>query len=217
MKGKAPHFSELPGEHTCNLCQATKPITAMVIVRNRREGVYQVRPRCKDCHNQRERGHRREWKRKYLQRWRARNKELNDSYWRNPEARERARINHARRFAEKHDAILIQGRMNRRGMGITIKEAEELLKRFGRCYPTRLGLTPEGLRECERIRSAFRRSGSKRRPTNFEIRLMVYEDGLHIPPSKQPKPFKDAAKRLRRLQRARHPASLVPARTYALQ
>ncbi|MEK6323591.1 MAG: hypothetical protein AABN33_18275 [Acidobacteriota bacterium] len=192
----------LPSEYGCNLCGLTKPVAEMVLVRLRREKAYLLRPLCKDCHNQRERGHRREWKTKYLRGWRFRNRQLSDSYWRgNPAVKEKARIRAAARFEKKHEAILIQGRLNRRGMGVSLKQAEELLQRFGPCYPSRLGLTPRGLRECERIRAGLRRRRTKRIST-FEIRLMVYEDGLHIKPGRQTKPFLKAAERLREWHRA---------------
>ncbi len=203
---KVTKMVDLPDEYTCNICNVIKPVSDMCVAHHRKEGIFYLRPRCKDCHNARERGTRREYKRKYLQRWRARNPQLNESYWRdNPRVKEKARIRAAARSNEKHEALLIQGRLNRRGFGISLKEAEELLNKFGRCYPTRYGLTPEGLRECERIRGAMRRRGSKQmRPV--EIRIMAYEDGLYIKPSRQIVPYKCAAKRLRKWQKQRKAA-----------
>jgi hypothetical protein len=176
----------------------------MVLVRLRRENLYYLRPRCKSCHNGRERGHRREWKRKYLQRWRAKNAKLNESYWKGSDrVRERGRVNAARRFKENHDALLIQGRLRRRGMPVSINEAKELLRKYGPCYPSRFGLTRAGLKECERIRSVQRRRNPRCRLSPVEIRIMVYEDGLHIKPSRQRRPYKESAKKLRKWQRAR--------------
>lgn len=198
---KVTTLIDLPDVYTCNVCNETKPIAEMCVTRHRKEKIFDLRPRCKDCHNESERGHRREWKRKYLQRWRSRNATLNESYWKdNPRVKEQARLRAAAHFTEKHDAILIQGRLNRRGHGVSLQEAEELLHKFGRCYPSRFGLTPEGLRECERIRGAMRRRASKRRIRLVDIRIMVYEDGLFIKPSSQPVPYKSAAKNLRRWQ-----------------
>ena len=195
---KVTDLKLLPAEYRCNMCGLTKPIAEMVIVRRRRERDYYLKSRCKQCHNERERGHCREYKRKYLQRWRRENAAVNESYWNNEHAREQSRINAARRLEnrEYHDAVLIQRCLNKRGMGVSIQEAKELLKRFGPCYPSRLGLTRKGLRECERIRSRLRQRGSKRL-SRFEIRLMVYEDGLYIKPERQPKAYQTAAKTLR--------------------
>jgi hypothetical protein len=202
MKVKSPDL--LPAEYECKLCHLTKPIAEMMVVYVRREKVYRLRPRCKKCHNERERGHRREYKRNYLQRWRRENAAVNKSYWNNEHVREQMRVNAARRLEKDRDAILIQGRMNRRGMGISLKEARELLKRFGPCYPSRLGLSQKGLRECERIRSALRRSG-KKRFSMFEIRLMVYDDekSNYIKPHLQKRPYQNQSKRLREWQQSR--------------
>jgi hypothetical protein len=172
----------------------------MVVVRRREVNGFHLRPRCKECHNARERGHRREWKRKYQQRWRAKNAKLNKSYWHNPTAREKARLKAAARSEEINAALLIQGRLRRKGMQVSLQEAGELLKQFGRCYPTRYGLTAEGLRACERIRSAMRRRGSKRL-LPVQIRMMVYEDGYYIKPSRQRPPYQSSAENLRRWQR----------------
>lgn len=193
-------LSDLPAEYTCKLCGETKPTVEMCVVRT--HGGLRLRPRCKKCHNERERGHRREYKRNYLRRWRRRNKALTDSYWKdNDQIRERSRIR-ARAYVEKnHDVIAIRRRLSRRGISVTMGEAHELLATYGRCYPTRYGLTPEGLRECERIRSSQRRRGAKRKLTALEIRLMVYEDGLFIKPSRQPVPYKAAARNMSRWQR----------------
>ena len=193
--------------HQCNTCGAMKPIGEMIALRRKADKSLYIRPKCKDCHNSAERGHRREYKREYLRKWRKRNKALNDSYWKdNDRARERAAANARKRVAANHDAILIQGRMGRRGMNVTLEEAKELLAKYGRCYPSRFGLSKKGLKECERIRSRMRRrSKSRRMPTMFEIRLMVYEDDdgdyvFVIPPDKQPVPYRKAAETMRRYQ-----------------
>lgn len=198
---------DLPDQHTCNVCNQTKPVDEMIVIYNRKEKVYYLRPRCKDCHNKKERGHRREWKRNYLRAWRKRNRQVNESYWKdNADVREQGRLNAARRLAnpEYHEAVLIQGRLRRQlKLRITIVEAKELLAQFGRCYPSRFGLTEAGLRECERIRSTMRRNGTKKRFSAIQIRMMVYEDGYFINPSRQPQPYQNAAEKLRRWQASR--------------
>jgi len=190
--------------HQCNTCGVVKPMAEMIALRRRADKSLYIRPKCKDCHNSAERGHRREYKREYLRKWRKRNKALNDSYWKdNDRVREQAAKRAKARFDANHEAILIQGRMGRRGMNVTLDEAKELLGKYGRCYPSRVGLTKKGLKECERIRSRMRsRSESRRMPTSFEIRLMVYEDDdgdyvFVIPPDKQPVPYQAASKRLK--------------------
>ena len=200
-------LSQLPAEHHCLTCDVTKPIEEMIVIRERSTGNILLRSRCKSCHNERERGHRREWKRKYLKAWRRHNPELNESYWRQDHAQNRKMIN-ARvyeRFRKHHEAILIQGRLNRRGNKVTIAEAKALYKKYGQCYPTRFGLTKSGLRECERIRSAQRRLPAAKRCSNLEIRMMVYEDkkSYFIKPRLQPVPYKRAAEQLRQYQAQR--------------
>jgi len=202
---KCDKIEQFPAEYGCNVCGKTKPAAEMVVVYMRREKRYYLRPRCKACHNEKERGQRREWKRAYLQKWRKKNAKVNESYWKdNPIVREQARVNAMKRFKEKHEAILIQGRMNRRGMQVSLKEAEELLRTYGRCYPTAFGLTENGKRECERIRASLRRRKSKR-ISNFHIRLMVYEDGMEnafvIAPALQPQPYRHASEQLRQWHR----------------
>lgn len=214
---RVPTLGLLPPEGTCALCRETKSIREMIVIHLRREKLYYLRPLCKECNNKRERGHRREYKRKYLQRWRRENAEINESYWKgNAEGRERMRVNSARRLQneEYHDAVLIQGRLRRHGQHVSLKEAKGLLKEFGRCYPTRFGLTPAGLQESERIRSALRSRPKHRRPKPFEIRLMVYADSprkgrgrLFIKPSQQIKPYQHAAERLRQWWRAQKVAA----------
>lgn len=195
--------SDLPPSAFCQICETEKPIGEMMVAYLRKEKLFRLRPRCKECHNKTEQGNRRDYKRKYLQDWRKKNSKVNKSYWKdNPAYKERARINALRRFNEKHEAILIQGRLNRRGMQVTIAEAEELLKLYGRCYPTPQGLTPAGLKECERIRGTMRRRRGKKL-SSFQIRLIVYEDGLEdkkliISHHRQPIPYKKAAKRLKK-------------------
>lgn len=192
-------LNDLPEEHHCNTCGKDKPIVEMMVVHNRKSGTYQLRPRCKSCHNEKEKGHRREWKTQYLQRWRRRNKKLVESYWKDsPDRKEKNRIRMAAHVKANKDAIAIQRRLRTRlDMHISLLEAKELLGRFGHCYPSRYGLTREGLRECERIRSRLRKPSAKLRLSAVEIRMMVYEDGLFITPSRQPRPYEKAARNLR--------------------
>jgi hypothetical protein len=198
------NLAELPEDWGCGRCEETKSVDDMMIVRKRKprrgEKKYYLRPRCKECHNKNERGHRRQYKTKYLQTWRTHNKALNDSYWKdNPVKREQCRVNSARRLSnqETHEAVLIQGRLRRRlNERVSLAEAKGLLGRFGRCYPTALGLSQEGQREVERIR----KKGAKRRYSLIQIRIMVYEDGLFIPPDKQPIPYQSSANNLRNWQ-----------------
>lgn len=210
-------LAELPPEYGCRKCGAVKPIEQMILIRRRRTHDFLLRPRCKDCYNVREKGHRREWKRKYLRRWRKDNAELNESYWRQRNAAKRVELNARayKRFRKNHAAILIQGRMRRQaGMRVSLAEAKRLLRKYGRCYPTRAGLTPRGLRECERIRSRFRsaqRSGKTVKiPRPIDIRMMVYADGREpadpaeaaapdafvIEPRLQAMPYRSASKQL---------------------
>ena len=198
-------YSDFPSVYTCNLCDETKLIEQMIVIHSRSENCYRMRPRCKDCHNAKERGNRRDYKTKYLKNWRKRNKKLNESYWKgNPIVREKARLTAMNRFTENHEAMLIQGRMRRKGMPVTLAEAQELLQKFGRCYPTRFGLSKKGLSECERIRSRLR--VRKARKINlFDIRLSVYEDALEdtslmIAPRKQPIPYKSASNTMKKFQ-----------------
>lgn len=196
---KVRNPADLPAEFGCWQCDKTKPLAEMCVVHLKKEGVYYVRPRCKECHNQKERGHRREYKRRYLQRWRAKNAALVRSYWADdPNRKENSRLQMARFTKSNLDAIAIRRRMNRRGQSINLQEARELLKLYGLCYPTRYGLIPEGLRECERIRKRQKGKPPSRRLTAFQIRLMVYEDGLFIRPSAQKRPYKKARRNLRR-------------------
>jgi hypothetical protein len=202
-----PSRAQLPQKATCRKCGEEKPLAQIVVVRLS-TGVFYVRPRCKDCHNEFERGRRREWKRAYLSRWRKRNADAERSYWDNDSNRERARLRAARLFSdpEYHCALLIQGRLRRRlGLRVPIAEAKELLHRFGPAYPTRHGLTASGLRECERIRSRTRRD--KHAPSMIEIRMMVYEDsgiygsakggGFVLDPKRQRMPYASASKKMR--------------------
>lgn len=195
----AKTLQELPEKYVCKHCKAEKPIAEMVLVRLRKQKCFLLRPRCKACHNERERGHRREYKRAYLRRWRKWHPELNESYWRQRAKETRLQTN-ARaynRFIRHHAAILIQGRLRRRlGTSVSLAEASRLAAKYGCCYPTRYGLTPDGLRECERIRSRMRAIGQRVSPV--EIRMMVYEDGYYIKPSRQRMPYRRAADQLRR-------------------
>lgn len=193
--------SELPDSAFCRICETEKPIGEMCVAFLRKEKVFRIRPRCKPCHNSNERGNRRQYKTNYLKNWRKKNTELNRSYYNNPEAKEKARINAYRRFEEKHDALLIQGRMKRKGINISISEAEDLLQKYGKNYPTQHGLSPSGKRECERIRASMRKRRGKVL-SSFQIRLMVYEDGLEDSkllksPHRQKTIYKKASKKLK--------------------
>lgn len=195
---KVRSMAELPEKGSCLKCGNEKPVAQMIVVRLRKEGLIYLRPRCKDCHNEFERGHRREWKKNYLRRWRRWNSELNESYWRQRSSAKRSEINARayKRFRRHHAALLIQGRLRRRlGMKVTLAEAKRLAKTYGVCYPTRFGLTEWGLKECERIRSNMRRIGKHLHPV--EIRMMVYEDGHFKEPRLQQMPYHRASQQLR--------------------
>lgn len=208
---RATKYEDLPSEYGCNICGETKPLVDLCLTRT--EGIYQLRPRCKACHNELERGHRRDYKRRYLQNWRKNNAVLNDSYWKdNPEVREAARVRAANRSQADKDAIAIQRRLRTQGQIVTIDEARELLAKYGRCYPSRYGLTVRGLARCEQIRSRLRNRKGKRTSfgyqmlSSFEIRVMVYEESDEepsyiIPPDQQPIPYQKAAEKLRQYHR----------------
>jgi hypothetical protein len=199
---RAKSLQELPANYGCNVCGEEKPVAEMMLART--GNLFRLRPRCKACNNAAERGHRREYKTKYLRRWRKWNPELNESYWRQSAKEKRVETN-ARcynRFVSNHAAILIQGRLRRRlGMKVSIAECRRLAKKFGCCYPSQFGLTPDGLKECERIRSRMRAVGEK--VSQIEIRMMVYEDGYYIKPNRQRMPYQRAAERLRRWHQSR--------------
>ena len=208
---KAARYEDLPIGVFCNLCKMVKPLAEMVVFFSRKVNLFCVKSRCKECHNALERGHRREYKREYLRRWRMRNAELCESYYLNNPRRQEQGRRSTENYIKRHgDAYRIQGRMRRHGMPVSIEEAHELLRQFGRCYPSRIGLTAKGLRECERIRARLRTNNKKskfnrRIPSSFEIRLMVYEQsleepGLVIPPVEQPVPFQQASKNMTRTQ-----------------
>lgn len=179
---RAARLEDLPAEGHCVLGNHTKPRSEMVVYRSKRDG-YVMRPRCKECHNAGERGHRREYKRNYLRAWRRRNKSLDRSYWNNPTQRRKSTLR-ARGYRERDgEAITIQRRLREQlNERVTLAEARELLLKFGPGYPTRYGLTEEGLRECERIRSrlrsAARRNRHRVRVRNIEIRVLVYQDAV---------------------------------------
>lgn len=203
-------LADLPSEGFCVQCDATKPIAKMLVVHMRKEKLYRLRPRCKDCHNKRERGHRREWKREYLRQWRANNKSLDRSYWKNdPDRKTKTRLAMALRHSgELHHALLIQGRLRRQlGLKISTAEAEALLRKFGPCYPSKYGLTPEGLRAVERLRSTMRRNHKEYKVV--ELRVIVYEQGLFIAPDQQTPPYQHAARTLSNLQRTKRQKDLV--------
>lgn len=196
---KVQSMSELPEKGHCLKCDSDKPIAEMIVVRLRGSRLIYLRPRCKACHNERERGHRREWKRNYLRRWRRWNAELNESYWRQRNAEKRTELSAAayQRFRKDHAALLVQGRLRRRlGMRVPLEEAKQLVETYGVCYPTRYGLTELGLRECERIRSSMRRIGKHLDPV--EIRMMVYADGHYEKPRRQKMPYQHASRQLQR-------------------
>lgn len=206
---KAARYEDLPIGVFCNACKTVKPLAEMVVFFSRKQNLFCVKELCKPCHNAKERGHRREYKREYLRRWRQRNPDLCESYYRNNPNRNEQGRRSAENYIKRHgDAYRIQGRMRRHGMPVSIEEAHELLEQFGRCYPSRIGLTKKGLKECERIRSRSRNLAkvTGRRPLkSFDIRLMVYEQsledpGLVIPPAEQPAPYQAAAKNMTRTQ-----------------
>lgn len=208
---KTDRVDELPAERQCNRCRGTKPREQM-IVQHRTDpkgNYYYFRPFCKECNNTRERGHRREYKTKYLRRWRRENKALTRSYWDNPQAREQNTSNAADYVRRNKDAIAIQRRLRKRGHLITMAEARDLLDKFGRCYPTKYGLTIRGQKACERMRSRLRsrQVDRRRRQSPFEIRMMVYEEGLEkgsgylVAPDQQPEPYQYARENLRQWHR----------------
>lgn len=210
-KFKTDRFEQLPMSRTCNRCGETK-LREQMIIQHRHDdsgNYYYFRPLCKDCHNDRERGHRRAYKTKYLQNWRKKNADVNDSYWRNDQSREAAKVRAQKFTQEQKDAIAIQRRLRTRGEFVTIAEARELLEKYGRCYPTRFGLTSKGLDRCEQIRSRLRARASKsgrRVLSSYQIRIMVYEEseeepGLVLAPLEQPVPYEKAAERLRQYHR----------------
>jgi len=211
---------DLPKEHTCLLCTATKPIAEMIVVRLRKQNKFRLRPRCKECHNNRERGHRREWKTRYLRRWRRDNAALNRSYWKQRQAELRLELNTRAymRFLQNHDAILVQGRLKRQtGMRVTIAEAKDFVRCYGRCYPTRYGLTDSGLRECERIRSGQRKFPKRKRFSSVEIRMMVYDSDKNfvIKPRLQKTPYRRASKHLHEWHVRRGSPNALPLRRAA--
>lgn len=188
-------LTDLPSEYACKLCGKTKPVAEMVVVRRRELNGFHLRPRCKECHNKKERGHRRDWKRKYQQKWRAKNPKLYESYWKDDDqSRERSRVSALRWYNKNRDALAIRRRLAKGGISVSVEEANDMLKQYGVCYPSLHGLTPEGLKQCERIREQMRQRNSHRL-AEIEICMMVYEDGFFIKPSRQIKLCKKAAKR----------------------
>lgn len=153
-------ISALPPSAVCRECGAEKPLGKMVVLRVRATGRVRVRPRCKDCQNARERG-RREWKRDYLRRWRARHPDLDRQYAQAAQERNEARIRSQRlsSYRRDHAAYLIQGRLRKRGVPCPLAEARELSREYGPAYPLVCGLSPAGRREIERLRSQARRRG----------------------------------------------------------
>jgi hypothetical protein len=206
-------FAELPAEYGCRKCGATKPIAEMVLVGRKRTHDFRLRPRCKECHNESERGKRRKWKTKYLRRWRRDNAELNESYWRqrNAQLREELTQKARVRFERFHFPNLIQRRLRRKGIRVTLAESKTLYRKYGCCYPLRAGLTPWGLREYERIRSGQRKLPKFKRNTPTEIRMMMYEDGHFKIPARQKPPYQVAARRLREWQRSQKERHLLAA------
>jgi hypothetical protein len=199
---KAKLIKDLPAERICNRCDTSKPRVEMVVQhRTDNGGFFYMRPICKSCHNARERGHRREYKKQYLDNWRKRNAGLDKSYRQTDHYRQKAAERSYRYFKANHAAILIKKRLAYREIPVTLAEAKELLERFGPCYPTRQGLTKAGLRECERIRSRLRvrNVDRRRRQTATEIRMMIYEEDARfvIPPDEQEMPFKSRSERMK--------------------
>lgn len=177
------HFksvSELPEKAFCLQCQTEKPISEMMVIWTRKIKRFRIRPRCKKCHNEREKGNRREYKRNYLQNWRKKNPELNRSY-----LPDKATANETRKsfYHKNREAMLIQVRMRRRGIYLTLDDCRSILHKFGRNYMMPSGLSKEGKQECERIRSRLRNrtKNGHRMPKNWEIRLMVFEDATENP------------------------------------
>lgn len=173
-------FSELPATAFCLQCQTEKPIADIMTIFSRKRKLFRIRPRCKKCHNEKEKGNRREYKRNYLQNWRKNNPNLSKTYWESKEVlNERAK----QRYAKNRDAMLIQVRMRRRGIYLMIDEARSILHEFGRNYMLPSGLSNEGKKECARIRSRLRNrtKNGHRMPKNWEIRLMVFEDAKENP------------------------------------
>lgn len=199
---KAKFIKDLPAGRICNRCNTEKPRDEMIVQhRTDNGGYFYMRPICKKCHNARERGHRRDYKRKYLENWRKENRAIDKSCRQTDDYREKAAKRSYRYFKENHAAILIKKRLAYRDIEITLDEAKELLERFGPCYPTPQGLTKAGLRECERIRSRLRvrNVDRRRRQTSVEIRMMVYEEDKRfvIPPDQQEMPYKSRSERMK--------------------
>jgi hypothetical protein len=206
---KYASFAELPEKGHCRTCNTDKPIAEMMVVRMRKQKTVLLRPRCKACHNKHEKGHRREYKTKYLRRWRKDNAELTTSYWKQNHAANRKKYNaqHAKWLRRHHSAILIQGRLRRQaGIHVNLKEARRLCRIYGVAYPTRYGLTEGGRREAERIRASQRKLPKSKRMKLVEIRMIVYEDGRHKKPWLQTQPYQIAANRLREWQANRRAA-----------
>lgn len=203
---KAKLLKDLPTSRTCNRCDIDKPREEMIVQhRNDKGGYFYMRPICKDCYNAKERGHRREYKRKYLENWRKKNRALDKSYRQTDHYREKAAKRSYTYFKANHAAILIKKRLAFRDIHVTLDEAKEMLEQFGPCYPTPQGLTKKGLRECERIRSRLRvrNVDRRRRQTAVEIRMMVYEEAgdFVIPPDQQEMPYRSRSERMKQRHR----------------
>lgn len=172
----------LPPSAICRQCGAEKPLAQMVVLRQRGTGRLRVRPRCKDCHNARERGHRREWKRNYLRGWRALHPDLDRQYYQAAAERNEARLRQQRlsRFRRDHAAYLIQGRLRKRGILCPLAEARELLREYGPAYPLVCGLNRAGRREAERLRSQARRRGRPFRRRDI-LRALWEREEFRVP------------------------------------
>lgn len=182
---KYESMAALPETGTCRLCGQTKPVAEMIVLRSRRDRHVHLRARCKECHNQRERGRRRAWKTSYQRAWRKRHADLNRSYWQARDKSEQA----ARSLAFRHghiEAARIQERMRTRGYHLDWRSARELLQQYGPAYPLACGLNEVGQREVERLRSTARRRGEARRRRDIVMEVWENED-CRLPRHEQPR------------------------------
>lgn len=195
--------NDLPKEWSCKVCTKQKPLAEMMVTFNRKGKWYRTKPRCKDCHNEKERGNRREYKRKYLKRWIAGHRKTLKSYRQKPAAMALNLKRSQKFFDDNAEAIRIQKRLRTHGFKCDLSQAREYLETFGPCYPTRYGLSKSGMRECERIRGKQRYNRNlKLKLRGIDIRIMVYEDAvaddksLMIAPDKQPRPYQSRSRGL---------------------
>ncbi len=174
-------FAELPVSARCNKCGVTKPLAQMMVARSRRDSTINVRPRCKACQSEFERGHRREWKRAYCRRWR----EQHPGAWRDKQDRARNTRN-MKRWRTKHlAAYRMQARMRKRGWHLDWRSAGELLRDYGPAYPLASGLNAAGRREMERLRAQARRRGTPLH--NWQLAMQAWErKEFRLPKAQQP-------------------------------